>query len=457
MLPRNTIALVLLGSILTHAESLTEVASKPGQPWKEIATRSLADLPEIAADAEHDEFGGTPSAKAEKTGFFHTQKIGQRWWLVTPSGGLFISTGVNAISQVDTKGGRVVLKEKFGSFKNWATQTVQMLRTYGFNTAGAWSDAAALSGTTPKIAQTRLWSFMSGYGKKRGGTHMEAGHTGYPNDCPFIFDPEFVTFCDEHAQQLDALKDDPWIIGHFSDNELPWSRKMLENYLTLPEADVGHIAAAAWLKKRHGENQKDITDEDRAAFLAFAMDRYLSVTGAAIRKHAPHHLFLGPRLHEIIFELPEIFATVGKHADIVCVNYYRAWSPKKEHLDMWHRESGKPLMMTEFYAKAENSGMGNTGGAGWLVRTQRERGAFYQNFTLGLLESGICVGWHWHRYADNDPDDKKVDPSNRDSNKGIVNNRYKPYTFMLDVVKPLNQRVHGLIRSFDLKSNTASK
>ncbi len=352
MLPRNTIALVLLGSILTHAESLTEVASKPGQPWKEIATRSLADLPEIAADAEHDEFGGTPSAKAEKTGFFHTQKIGQRWWLVTPSGGLFISTGVNAISQVDTKGGRVVLKEKFGSFKNWATQTVQMLRTYGFNTAGAWSDAAALSGTTPKIAQTRLWSFMSGYGKKRGGTHMEAGHTGYPNDCPFIFDPEFVTFCDEHAQQLDALKDDPWIIGHFSDNELPWSRKMLENYLTLPEADVGHIAAAAWLKKRHGENQKDITDEDRAAFLAFAMDRYLSVTGAAIRKHAPHHLFLGPRLHEIIFELPEIFATVGKHADIVCVNYYRAWSPKKEHLDMWHRESGKPLMMTEFYAKA---------------------------------------------------------------------------------------------------------
>ena len=107
------------------------------------------------------------------------------------------------------------------------------------------------------------------------------------------------------------------------------------------------------------------------------------------------------------------------------------------------------MLISEFYAKAENSGMLNTGGAGWLVKTQKDRGAFYQNFTLGLIKSRVCVGWHWHRYADNDPDDKKLDPSNRDSNKGIVSNRYEPFTELVDSMGALNRRVYGLADRFD--------
>lgn len=148
-------------------------------------------------------------------------------------------------------------------------------------------------------------------------------------------------------------------------------------------------------------------------------------------------------------QLPEVFAALGRHADIICMNYYRAWTPESELMEMWHRESGKPLMMTEFYAKGEDSGLPNTGGAGWLVKTQKDRGAFYQNFTLGLMQSGICVGWSWHRYADNDPADTKVDPSNRDSNKGIVSNRYEPFTELLEPMKSLNQHVHSITRSYD--------
>lgn len=106
-------------------------------------------------------------------------------------------------------------------------------------------------------------------------------------------------------------------------------------------------------------------------------------------------------------------------------------------------------MITEFYAKAENSGMANSGGAGWLVKTQKDRGAFYQNFTLGLKQSRVCVGWHWHRYADNDPDDRKLDPSNRDSNKGIVNNRYEPFPELLDAMKSVNQQIHRLAGYYD--------
>ena len=430
------------------AETQVNTSTKPGAAWRLQSTIILENLPSNNTVQSLDQFGGLTSPLTKATGFFHTQLIGQRWWLVTPDGGLFISRGMNSVSQITTPGGRASLKQKFGSSQEWATQTLDLLRNDGFNTLGAWSDTTTLKSASKPMAQTILWSFMSSYGKKRGGTRQESGHTGYPNDCPFIFDPEFEPFCENYAKKLDSQQQDPWIIGHFSDNELPWSRKMLENYLSLPSSDAGHRTAINWLENRH-DSSIPITEDDRSAFLAFAIDKYLTITGGAIRKHAPHHLFLGPRLHETVYHLPEVFATLGHHVDIVCVNYYRAWSPLKKLMESWSIESGKPLMITEFYAKGEDSGMGNTGGAGWLVKTQKDRGAFYQNFTLGLIKSKVCVGWSWHRYADNDPDDKNVDPSNRDSNKGIVSNRYNPFIELLESMKPLNLQVYNLVSHFD--------
>ena len=118
---------------------------------------------------------------------------------------------------------------------------------------------------------------------------------------------------------------------------------------------------------------------------------------------------------------------------------------------MWVKESGKPFMITEWYAKGEDSGLANTSGAGWLVKTQKDRALFYQNFSLGLMESKNCVGWHWFKCVDNNPNDTSVDPSNRDSNKGIVTFDYKPYTELLDSMKRLNDNVYPLIDYFDSK------
>ena len=106
-------------------------------------------------------------------------------------------------------------------------------------------------------------------------------------------------------------------------------------------------------------------------------------------------------------------------------------------------------MITEFYAKGQDSGLPNNTGAGWLVPTQRDRGRFYQHFTLGLLESKSCVGWHWFKYRDNSPEDLSTDPSNRDSNKGIVDYQYKPYLPLLEDMRELNSEVYALIDYFD--------
>jgi len=431
-----------------------EVAVKPGDKWMDRPTRTLADVPGAAAikpDTGLNRFGGLTARQEKATGFFHTAKIDGRWWLVDPEGGLFLHRGVASVSMLRTTGAQAAWRKKFDSETHWVEQTTALLRTHGFNGLGAWADTGRLRAAQAPLAHTRIWNFMSGYGKKRGGTFQKPGHTGYPGDCIFVFDPEFETFCDEHARQLAADKNDPWLLGHFSDNELPLRADALKNYLALPATDHGHQAALKWLRERRGANAtaRDILPADLPAFLEFMAARYFRIVSAAIKRHDPNHLYLGARFHGSDLRTPEIFRTAGPHVDVVSVNYYRAWTPDAERLSMWARESGRPVLITEWYAKGADSGLANTGGAGWLVKTQRDRGWFYENFTLGLLESKDCVGWDWFKYIENDPTDTRSDPSNRDSNKGILSNRYEPYTPLLDSMKRINERAYGLVNHFD--------
>lgn len=48
-----------------------------------------------ASAQELDTYGGFTDIKGEKTGFFHTQKIDKRWWLVTPEGHGFFGIGLS--------------------------------------------------------------------------------------------------------------------------------------------------------------------------------------------------------------------------------------------------------------------------------------------------------------------------------------------------------------------------
>jgi hypothetical protein len=293
---------------------------------------------------------------------------------------------------------------------------------------------------------------MSSYGKIRGGTYQASGHVGYPNGCIYVFDPEFEEFCRAHAEKLKPLRDDPWLVGHFSDNELPFTKlDLLDRYLQLDAHDPGFRAARRWLDTRlQGRAGSETNDEDRSAFLEFVVDRYYRIVGEAIRGIDPNHLYLGSRLHGGAWKLPAVIRAAGRHLDVVTINWYWEWTPRQEVMDRWAALAGKPFMITEWYAKGMDSGMENESGAGWVVKTQADRGRFYQNFTLSLLRHPFCVGWHWFKFMDNDPTDTSADPSNLNSNKGIVTNQYRPYPALLRFMRELNLQVYPL-REFLLK------
>ena len=432
----------VFGALALQANTTVEVAPKPGEPFTPRAVRILADLPVRPVDSGLDEYGGLMAAPLKGAGFFRVQKIGDRWWFLDPVGGRFLHKGIASVATIPTQGAKDALAQLFKDKAGWATATAAQLRAAGFNGTGSWADDEALTLAPQKLVHTKLLSLMSSYGKKRGGTFMLPGHVGYPGDCPFIFDPGFVTHCQEVGKTLAEKRTDPWLLGYYTDNELPWSLELLDNYLKLAAKDPGRLAAEAWLGQRKF-SKADLTPALREAFLEFAAETYFRITTSAIRAGDPNHLVLGARFHGGALHLPSLFRAAGRHCDVLSVNYYRAWTPDAALLASWVKSSGKPFLITEWYAKAADSGLGNTGGAGWLVRTQQDRGRYYQHFTLGLLAQPGCIGWHWFRYSDNDPDDKKVDPSNRDSNKGMVSNRYVPYTPLVEAMTQLNQRAYG--------------
>ena len=231
---------------------------------------------------------------------------------------------------------------------------------------------------------------------------------------------------------------------------MPFRLDALDLFLKNDPADAGRAAAEQLMAKRHGAtwDAKDVTEEDRQAFMELLADRYFGVVVRAMRKHDPNHLYLGSRFYGTDHRNPALLRAAGRHVDVISYNLYGVWSPGAERIGPWERLSGRPILITEFYAKGEDSGMNNKSGAGWTVATQAQRGAFYQNFALSLIESKVCVGWHWLRYVDNASDDS-ADASNRDSNKGLLNGRLEPYEPLLGRMKETNRQAQALAAYFD--------
>lgn len=429
--------------------------SRSYKDYKPFKTRTVDLLPNYNpnTNVKFSKYGGNALlSKQKSTGFYYVTKIKDRWWGIDPEGYPYFNIGLNSINIGKSKGIRNALKEKFGTKEKWIFETVNMLQKNGFNCAGSWSDVEAIIAVNkvlPKpIAYTINWNFMSKYGYKRGGAHQQSGHTGYPNDAIFVFDPEFKIFCDEHAKQLIKYKDDPNLFAHFSDNEMPFKYNALENYLKLPKDDFGYKAAVEWLTKQ-GISKKNITAKHKQLFRAYVADTYFSIVSAAIKKYDPNHLYIGTRFYSKEKNNKLFMTTAGKYLDAISINYYNHWTPNNQDVKDWTEWSKRPFIITEYYTKGEDSGMGNTTGAGWIVRTQTDRGLFYQNYNLGLLESKNCVGWHYFRYQDNDPNAKGVDPSNIDANKGVVDVHYNVWTPMMEKMKELNKNVYSLIDYFD--------
>jgi hypothetical protein len=437
---------------------IVETGRSANGPWTPHKTR-LVELLEGYTPQKPvplDPYGGRADQKGGKgTGFFYTERIGNRWWLIDPDGNRYFNIGLDAVGPGETATEKTAFEQKYGTEDKWKQPTADFLWNNGFSCLGAWSKWKLFSTAIKPLSYTLNEDFMSGFAKKMGLTLPAAGHSGYIRECFPVFHPDFPGYCDDYAKNLIATAKDPYLLGIFSDNELQTPADMLDRNLSLdfkknPDLKPGYDAAVAWLAAR-GHEAKNITSQDRADFVAYVFETYYKIVSAAIRKYDPNHLFLGDRLMSEghAYENQSLWRVMGQHVDVISVNYYHVWGPDPVVISRWTQWSKKPILLTEWYAKAVDvPGLANIGGAGWIVKTQEDRGKYYQHFMLDCYESGNIVGAHYFKYQDDSAGSVRLD-SKGGANKGLVNSQYVPYGPLVERARAVNLQVYSLIDFFD--------
>ena len=354
-------------------------------------------------------FGGWKQMRAKSTGFFRTVKVDDYWMMVDPEGYAFFGFGLNSVRETPK------------------LKLPQDVKAIGFNHMASWSDESIRN-----MPFTPRWNFIQDF----KNITPEVKRAYLEKDLLPVFDPRFQPFVEKQARKAAAYKNNPWVLGHFTDNEIPFHKTIqLRESLRLPKNNAIHITAKQWLLKKYGRRSKlkDITEEDELQYMGYVADRYYQVVTSALRKNDPNHLILGERLHASAKYNPYIIESVGKYSDVISINFYRDWTPPQNVRAMWREKGKKPFLITEFYAKAANSGLDNENGAGWVVPTQKERVQHFENFAMQMLGTPNCIGFQWFRFVDDEG-----------SNKGVYDSRFQPYQQLQDSMRNISGGLYRL-------------
>ncbi|HEY3284929.1 MAG TPA: beta-galactosidase [Armatimonadota bacterium] len=462
-----------------------------------------ADLTKSPELPDRDRFGGwARGPKLEATGFFRTHKEKGKWWLVDPDGRLFLSLGIDCIGEGDptvTTGRESMftwlpkpgdplaghvghaaglhmgprkegdtfnpysanLQRKYGAEykQQWPAMALSRLRSWGFNTVGNWSDGGLYrNGRVPYVATTGV-----------GGDHATlASGSDYWGRMPDPFDPKFAEHAAAMARDIAArVKDDPWCLGIFVDNELSWAGQGEDGgryglaYGALAEGpnSPGKQAFLEQLRARYSDVarlneawgtsfadwealQKPVKltgtlqpkqREDFSAFVKSLAHRYFQVVRDALRREDPNHLYLGCRF---AWAGPEAIEAANELCEVVSFNIYQArvsgdYAARMAKLD-------KPCIIGEFHFGALDRGMFHTG----LVSTdsQKERASTYVDYLHSVLDAPTLVGCHWFQYIDQPLTGRAWDGENY--NIGFVSVTDTPYPEMVAAARKVHAEAY---------------
>ena len=460
-----------------------------------------------------DRYGGRLDVQSlDRTGWFHTQQRDGRWQLVTPDGHAFFSLGVNAVI---TDGGRSYVEGRESMFRDlppeggewaafyghddnrnpeqgasrgigynhgrwfdfyaanlyrvdgndwlaaWRKRALQRLPAWGFNTLGNWSDDAL--GQAHQLPYTRSIDIGGDY------ANVSSGYD-YWGRMPDPFDPRFAQAAEAAAAKASAgVRDDPYLLGYFADNELAWAgsgpqgrwglalgtlagaasspakrafiAELKAKYRTPAQlAAAWGIALASWGALDATGFAAPAPDEahpaiarDYSAWLRRYADQYFRTVAEALRRHDPHHLFLGGRF---AVRTPEAVAACAAYCDVLSFNVYADLPQHGLDLAALHALD-KPVLIGEFAFGSTDRG---PFGAGPVpVWNEQERGEAYAKFVAAAAADPVIVGAHWFDYADQPVTGRLLDGEN--SHFGLVGITDVPFGGFVEAVRAANRQV----------------
>src|SRR3989441_322628 len=391
---------------------------------------------------------------------FSIQQQGESAWLVRPNGERFFSLGVCCVSQgasrkdFDSANPSYAAWQHYADSNLWAKATLKRLKAWGFTTVGGWSDFQVLRHCADQDV-----------------AFAPVLHVGSTAGAPWwdMWDPKIIDRMDAVArEQILVLRDDPRLIGYYSDNEMGWWNAILFK-MTLEQAPTSgqrqrlikllrETYQNDWSKLlRDFEPAPGVEDWDTLSqhgmlflrpggngirverrFLELLAERYYSLVRDIIRKYDRRALILGDRYQS--FYYPEVARVCARYVDAVSSNLNASWSDgsfARFYVETLHRLAGKPVLIGEFYlcARDNRSGNKNDRGVYPVVATQKERAAGFRNTLHALLRIPYVVGADWFQYHD-EPTHGRYDGEN--FNFGLVDIHDRPYEALTTTASALD-------------------
>ena len=460
------------------------------------------DLP-LLVPPNRDNYGGWAGTQQQynlaATGFFRTQKVNGRWWLVDPDGNLFFFAaaefGDYDTFTVTTNQGNLfewlpAVPPNAGQWTNawmgsWfsfyvanqikkygstdrVSQYISMKKkrcyAWGFNASGAWSgDIGDI--TTPPIRYIGYTSFLSPLGDLVAPvTTMKS----IPGATPDIFDPAFLPALSNYfSTRLPAIANDPHLIGYYIGNEEHFEgilsactldgtyytkQDLVNNFLKPRYNNTIALFNSAWSMNASSFDAlinlsfsatTDAAGQDMYAYLWRYVEYYLANVREKIRQYDQNHLTLGCRLIPQTASNPTIASCMGAYMDVFSVNYYcDRLSPST--LDSYYANTGdKPMILSEW-----SFGCADRGHAGGVynVSNQRDRGYYYRDYVENAAGRANVLGCEWFAYTDQAITGRPGGGENGERfQTGLVDVTDRPYdNGFIDKVIQTNYRIYDV-------------
>lgn len=385
----------------------TKTSSGSGTTWFAQQAKLITLLPNFTpvADAtslDINKYGSSNQVNDVATGFFHTKKIANRWWIIDPDGKGQFNIAMNSLYNLGTDSAIAVVYDRL-----WAL---------GFNGSGSFltdeSQTIPYNNThSNQFSYTRRINFFSNYKNVRKNYYSTPTAVQGSANYVLVLDPKFAEYCDLLAQSIAQYKDEKNLLGYFLDNEINFDEFQLINFLTdLLPGDPSYDEALAFATANGLTKEQVVAGQASStvvyAFSAKLAEHYYEVATTALKKYDPNHLILGSRLHGRARGLEGVVKACAKWSDVISVNFYDYYCPDNQITNpgTYLKWIDKPCIVSEFYIKGEDAKIAgwvsSYSGAGWVVKTQANRGVWYQNTCLELLKSKRFVGWHYFKYMD---------------------------------------------------------
>ena len=374
------------------------------------------------------------AADVYAAGFYRVEKDGSGGWrLVDPSGRPTVWLGVDHVKfngfRCEAEGNRMHYREsnikKFGTRAAWASNTVERLRSWGFNALGAGCDNADFKGSGLGRAVFLAVGDSATSDDEKDHEHYLARNLHTPGTAfPNVFGPDFAERCDRAAAKAcTANRDDPEVLGYFIDNELAWEGRnrgatrpwgLFDAACAKPQGNTARKAVEDFLSKQGLKLGDDIPIAVKMAFVGVVAERYFAATAAAIRKYDSNHLVLGCRFAGAI--VPDgVWQAAGRYCDVVTLNAYAradlekgevifryndGYLPIGEALSKISALAGRPVMLTEWSYPAFDSGLLCRNGAGQRFDTQLERAWASALYARKVLSLPCVIGYDYFMWVD---------------------------------------------------------